>query len=75
MGMWDYKKQPAGKLSKGQKQRLVLAKAVLHKPRILLLNGRERLNERQPPCSGTGRGRLPHFTAVTEDLSKDFPES
>ena len=75
VGMSDYKKQPAGKLSKGQKQRLVLARAVLHKPRILLLNGRERLNERQPPCSGNGRGRLPHFTAVTEVLSKDFPES
>ena len=38
VGMSDYKKQPAGKLSKGQKQRLVLARAVLHKPRILFLD-------------------------------------
>lgn len=38
VGMSNYKKQPAGKLSKGQKQRLVLARAVLHKPRILFLD-------------------------------------
>ena len=34
----DHRKKLAGKLSKGQKQRLVLARAVLHKPRILFLD-------------------------------------
>ena len=34
----DHRKKLAGKLSKGQKQRLVLARAALHKPRILFLD-------------------------------------
>lgn len=38
VGLTEHKKKPAGKLSKGQKQRLVLARAVLHKPRILFLD-------------------------------------
>lgn len=37
-GLKDHKKKPAGKLSKGQMQRLVLARAVLHKPQVLFLD-------------------------------------
>lgn len=36
--LFEHSKKQAGKLSKGQKQRLVLARAVLHKPRILFLD-------------------------------------
>ena len=38
VGLSEHKKKPAGKLSKGQTQRLVLARAVLHKPRVLFLD-------------------------------------
>lgn len=38
VGLEKHKKKPAGKLSKGQAQRLVLARAVLHKPRVLFLD-------------------------------------
>ena len=38
VGLTEHIKKPAGKLSKGQKQRLVLARAVLHKPRVLFLD-------------------------------------
>ena len=38
VGLYEYRKQPAGKLSKGQTQRLVLARAVLHRPRVLFLD-------------------------------------
>lgn len=38
VGLSEQKKQKAGKLSKGQGQRLILARAVLHKPKILFLD-------------------------------------
>ena len=38
VGLLEHKKKQAGKLAKGQGQRLVLARAVLHKPRILFLD-------------------------------------
>jgi ABC-type multidrug transport system, ATPase component len=38
VGLTEQKKQLAGKLSKGQTQRLVLARSVLHKPKVLFLD-------------------------------------
>lgn len=38
VGLSEHQKKPASKLSKGQKQRLVLARAVLHKPKVLFLD-------------------------------------
>jgi ABC-type multidrug transport system, ATPase component len=38
VGLEKQKKQKAGKLSKGQKQRLVLCRAILHNPKLLFLD-------------------------------------
>ncbi|MGX4686214.1 ABC transporter ATP-binding protein [Vagococcus sp. JNUCC 83] len=38
VGLADQRKQVAGKLSKGQKQRLVIARAILHAPKVLFLD-------------------------------------
>lgn len=38
VGLFEHKKKLASQLSKGQKQRLVLARAILHSPKILFLD-------------------------------------
>ncbi|QIK69607.1 ABC transporter ATP-binding protein [Erysipelothrix sp. HDW6C] len=38
VGLNDHRKKPAGKLSKGMAQRLVLARAILHQPKLLFLD-------------------------------------
>jgi len=38
VGLGDAKKKTASKLSKGMRQRLVLARAILHKPKVLFLD-------------------------------------
>ena len=38
MGLAEHSRKLAGKLSKGQRQRLVLARAVLHKPKVCFLD-------------------------------------
>lgn len=38
VGLYEHRNKLAGKLSKGQRQRLVLARAVLHKPKVLFLD-------------------------------------
>ena len=38
IGLSDKKKLAAGKLSKGQKQRLLIARAIIHKPKLLFLD-------------------------------------
>ena len=37
-GLWEHRKKPAGKLSRGQAQRLVLVRAILHRPKVLFLD-------------------------------------
>ncbi len=38
VGLYEHRKKPAGKLSKGQTQRLILSRAILHKPKVLFLD-------------------------------------
>lgn len=62
VGMYEHKKKLAGKLSKGQKQRLVLARAVLHKPRILFLD---------EPTSGLDPSTAVSIHQMLLDLKKE----
>ena len=38
IGLYEHRKKMAGKLSKGQRQRLILARAILHRPKVLFLD-------------------------------------
>lgn len=38
LGLWDQRSQPSGSLSKGMRQKLALARALIHEPQILFLD-------------------------------------
>ena len=61
-GLYEHHKKLAGKLSRGQTQRLVLARSVLHKPRILFLD---------EPTSGLDPSTALEIHKMLLDLKKE----